>query len=135
MDQTIDVSKLSAESAARLRALCEASAAAARSGGAEAEEEFLLGMAAMLDGFMKHRIETTGEPMPAPIALDDVGGVSTTDMSVDDCLRGARIVSQVADRLGSEGHLPLASFFASTGTELLRIREAKIQIVKNTVVQ
>jgi hypothetical protein len=134
MESDIDISKLDANAANRLRALFEGCAAEARKGGAEAEETFLVGLAAMLQSYAAHRAAQDGEPMPEPIRLNG-GGISTSDLNRDDCVKGARLLDLAGDRLHSEGYTPLATFMAQVGLNLAQIAQQKPSAENNSVVQ
>ena len=105
MDQEIDVSTLTPSDAAELRALFESAAGASRQGDRPAQESFLLGLAALVDGLMKASAKATGEPIPAPIdmAAGSADSVDLADLTAADAAIGARFLLDAGQAFADKG--------------------------------
>lgn len=103
----IDTSQITAASANRLRALFEGCARVSRRLGDEPAEGLLLCLAGLMDSLMKARAEQTGEPIPAPVSIDETASdVSLDALTARDCVALGTALVTAGERWESELNNP-----------------------------
>ncbi len=106
----LDFSSLSAADASDLRALFTSSATHVRKTGRTPQEEFLVTLAGMMDGYLA-QLEAAGA-QPGEAATSSAGpAVALGDLSGNDLLRGARVLLGMAQAFEQDGREELARVF------------------------